>query len=50
MRGPNIHVVFSPKKNFQELQLHQILNKGPCQDHRILNKSVSANFQKKNWF
>ena len=23
MRGPNIHVVFSPKKNFQGLQLHQ---------------------------
>ena len=50
MRGPNIHVVFSPKKNFQELQLHQILNKGTCQDHRILNKSVSANFQKKIGF
>ena len=23
MRRPNIHVVFSPKKNFEELQLHQ---------------------------
>ena len=23
MRGPDNHVVFSPKKNFQELQLHQ---------------------------
>ena len=25
MRGPNCHVVFSPKKNFQEVQLHQTL-------------------------
>ena len=25
MRGPNIHLFFSPKNNFQELQLHQTL-------------------------
>ena len=25
MRGPKSHVVYNPKKNFQELQLHQTL-------------------------
>ena len=51
MHWPNIHVVFSPEKNFQELQLRQALiyfslNFGTCQDHNILDKSVSAIFQK----
>ena len=54
MHGPNSHVVVNPKKNFQELQLHQTLKLfsefGICQDHSILDKSVSAIFKKKIWF
>ena len=50
MRGPNVYVVFKPKKNFRELQIHQIskffLNFGTCQNHSILDKSVSAIFPK----
>ena len=50
MRVPNGHVVFSPKNNFQELQLHQtsifFWNFGTCQDHRILEKTISAIFKK----
>ena len=46
MRVPNSHVAFSPKNNFQELQLHQTLNIslnfGTCEDHSILDKSVSV--------
>ena len=43
----NIYVVFGPKKNFQELQLHQtlIFFSEFWQDHNILVKSVSAIFQ-----
>ena len=50
MRGTNIYVLFSPKKNFHELQLHQTLifslNFSTCHDHSILDKSVSAILQK----
>ena len=49
MHGPNSHVVFSPKKSFQEFQLHQTylsLDFGTCQDHSILDKSISAIFNK----
>ena len=48
MGGPNSHVVFNPKKNIQELQLHQklMLFSEFEQDHSILDISVSAIFKK----
>ena len=52
MRGPNIDVVFSPKKTFQDSNFtklkHFSLNFSTYQDHNILDKSVSAIFQKNN--
>ena len=50
MRVPNSPVVFSPKNNLKLEQLHQTLifslNFGRCQDHSILDKSMSAIFKK----
>ena len=46
MHVPNSHVVFSPENNFHKLQIHQTLSFAACQDHSILDKSVSAIFLK----
>ena len=46
MRGPNIQVVFSPKKNSEELQLHQTLKLFSEFCPSILDKSVPAIFLK----
>ena len=53
MRWPNIHVVFSPKRNFQvptSPNINIFPNFGTYQDHSILEKIVSAIFQKKFGF
>ena len=47
IRGPKSHLVYSPKKNFQELQFHQhCFAFRTFQDHSILEEIVSAIFKK----
>ena len=54
MLVPKSRVDFSPKNNFQELQLHQtlifFLKFCTCQDYSILDRSGSLIFKKKVWF
>ena len=47
MCGPKIDVVYNPKKEFQELQLHRtLIFLSTCQDYSTLDKSVLAIFEK----
>ena len=45
MQGPNGHVVFSPKKNFQELQLKDIIKPYNCWKKPIFQSKQSMTRQ-----